>query len=182
MRRRATAIILAWSLLGGSVAAWLVTSAQEPSAPAKSATAVHAKEKPATELLPSMTAEQTTTTAAPPAPPPPPTTAAPRAVDWPWGPLADCESGDWDRHRNPVPNTRRWNDRRAGYEGGLHFAPGTWDAYKPAGFPESAADASPQQQVEVAVRVRDGAVDEDPTLTPQGWAAWPTCSYKIGAR
>lgn len=90
----------------------------------------------------------------------------------PWNRIADCESGDWNRHRHPIPNTARWHDRRGGYEGGLHFAPGTWDANRPKSYPANAADATPTQQIIVAERV----------LARQGWRAWPVCSRKVGVR
>lgn len=89
-----------------------------------------------------------------------------------WDRLADCESGEWDRHGRPIPGTRRWDDRRGGYEGGLHFAPGTWDGFRPADFPDAAYLASREQQIAVAHRV----------LAAQGWGAWPVCSRKVGAR
>lgn len=77
-----------------------------------------------------------------------------------WEPILQCESGgDW------YINTGL-------YEGGLQFHPGTWDAYKPDGYPEAAYQASPEQQILVAEKV----------LQAQGWGAWPACSRKAGYR
>lgn len=89
-----------------------------------------------------------------------------------WARLADCESGAWDRHRRPVTGSRRWDDRRGGYEGGLHFAPSTWDENKAPSMPDSAADANAVEQVWVGERV----------LRRQGPSAWPVCSKKVGLR
>lgn len=126
------------------------------------------------------TTTSTTTTPAAPAP------AVAEPADWPFGTLADCESGTWTPHtadhpHGVIPGSRNWADRRGGYEGGLHFAPGTWDAYRLPDMPANAADATPADQVAVALRTRDG-VPGRPDLTPQGWAAWPACSRRIGAR
>lgn len=102
-------------------------------------------------------------------------TAAPTPVQTSatnWDRLADCESGDWDRNRNPIPGTARWDDNRGGYEGGVHFAPSTWDAHRDADMPEAAYLATREQQIVVAERV----------LAAQGPGAWPVCSYKAGMR
>lgn len=130
---------------------------------------------PKTPIVPTTTTTATTTTAAPPAP-----AVTDDGIGWPFGPLADCESGTWDATQpyGVVAGSRNWADRRGGYEGGLHFHPNTWDAYRLPDMPASAADATPEQQITVAIRVRDGADG----LTAQGWAAWPTCSRRIGAR
>lgn len=89
-----------------------------------------------------------------------------------WARMADCESGEWDRHGHPIPGSARWDDRRNGYEGGLHFAPSTWDHYRAPDMPTNGADAGVWQQVWVAEKV----------LAGQGWRAWPVCSRKIGVR
>lgn len=88
--------------------------------------------------------------------------------------LADCESGRWDRHGDPIPGTARW-DLPPGehvFEGGLQFHPDTWDWLRDPTMPDSAHDATRAEQVTVAARV----------LQRQGWAAWPVCSRKIGLR
>lgn len=77
-----------------------------------------------------------------------------------WDSLAACESGG------------DWGSTVGQYEGGLQFHPGTWDAYKPAGYPGAAYEASRDQQIAVAERV----------LADQGWGAWPACSAKLGLR
>lgn len=60
----------------------------------------------------------------------------------------------------------------AGYrfEGGPNFLPSTWRAYKPAGYPLHAYDATPAEQIVVAELV----------LADQGVAAWPTCGPRVG--
>jgi hypothetical protein len=92
--------------------------------------------------------------------PPPSSTPA----EWPWQALRRCEApawaGGWQAHTGN------------GYYGGLQFRLGTWLAYRPAGFPYWPHLATPAQQVAVARRV----------LAVQGWAAWPVCSRRIGAR
>lgn len=77
-----------------------------------------------------------------------------------WAPILQCESGG------------DWYISHGLYEGGLQFHPGTWDAYKPSGYPEAAYQATPAQQILVAERV----------LAAQGWRAWPACSRKAGYR
>ena len=78
-----------------------------------------------------------------------------------WQRLAECEShGTWD-YNGP-----------SGFDGGLQFHPGTWDAYRPDDYPGYAYLATPQQQVVVARRVR----------AAEGWGAWPACSAALGLR
>lgn len=100
-----------------------------------------------------------------PAPPPhshPPATPAGSV----WDRLAACESnGEWDYG----PHSG-WGSGI--YEGGVQFHPTTWDAYKPAGYPDAAYQASREQQIAVAERV----------LAAQGWGAWPDCSRRLGLR
>lgn len=89
-----------------------------------------------------------------------------------WADLADCESGAWDRDGQPIGGTARWDIAEGLHEGGLQFAPVTWEAFAPGHFPAAAYDATPGQQVAVARRV----------LEVQGWGAWPACSRKVGLR
>ena len=77
-----------------------------------------------------------------------------------WDQIAQCESGG------------NWASTVGYYEGGLQFAPSTWDAYKPAGYPNHAYQATRDQQILVGERV----------LAAQGWGAWPVCSRKVGVR
>lgn len=77
-----------------------------------------------------------------------------------WRLLAQCETGGNWRHRNST------------YQGGLGFYHGSWDAYRPRGFPSEAYLASPAQQVAVGRRIRNDV----------GWGAWPACSIRLGLR
>lgn len=169
-----------------AVALMLIAAMDPPDEPATVRTSVA---RPTADIaLLDVGTTTTTTTAAPPtttttAPPPTTTTttsttvvvhqAPPAPADgWTWDELADCESGEWDRHRRPIPGSRNWADTRGGYEGGVHFAPSTWDGFKPVGFPDGAHQATREQQIAVAERVLDR----------QGPGAWPVCSYKVGMR
>lgn len=77
-----------------------------------------------------------------------------------WSGVAQCESsGDW--HINTGN----------GYYGGLQFSQSTWDAYKPAGAPARADQASQAQQIEAA----------EATLAVQGPGAWPTCGKYLSS-
>ena len=76
-----------------------------------------------------------------------------------WDRLAQCESGG------------NWHVD-AYHDGGLQFLPSTWTAYKPAGYPAYAWQASREQQIVVAERV----------LAAAGWSQWPVCSRRIGVR
>lgn len=89
--------------------------------------------------------------------PPAPVRAAGGSV---WDRLARCESGG------------NWAASAGLYEGGLQFHPSTWDANKPAGYPDAAYRASRAQQIHVAERV----------LAGQGWGAWPACASELGLR
>lgn len=104
------------------------------------------------------------TPAPPPAPEPEPVVeeaAAPAVASGSvWDRLAQCEAGG------------NWASTVGTYEGGLQFHPSTWDAYKPAGYPGAAYEASREQQIAVGELV----------LADQGWGAWPACSRKLGLR
>jgi hypothetical protein len=78
-----------------------------------------------------------------------------------WARLAECESGSrWDYNGSSI------------YDGGLQFHPQTWASYRTRKLPKHAWQATPAQQIGVAQRVQEA----------QGWAAWPSCSIKIGVR
>lgn len=118
-----------------------------------------------TTLIPTTTS---TSTAAP-------IHAAAATVSNVWDVIAHCESGgNWAKQGR--------------YEGGLQFSPYTWTAYvasgKPyglIGYPSRAYEATREQQITVAIRVRDGVKgSSDPYLNPQGWNAWPTCRHDAG--
>ncbi|MFF8291632.1 transglycosylase family protein [Streptomyces sp. NPDC016309] len=106
--------------------------------------------------------------AAPGAHPPPPApgprarpvpTAGCAADQWPWGCVAECESGG------------RWHlNTGNGYYGGLQFKQSTWETYGGRAHARRADLATRRQQITVAEEV----------LRWQGWGAWPTCSKKYG--
>jgi hypothetical protein len=76
-----------------------------------------------------------------------------------WGPIIECESGgDWDYNGG------------SGYDGGLQFAPSTWDGFGGDQYADYAWQASPSEQIAIAERVLD----------EQGWGAWPTCARQAG--
>lgn len=76
-----------------------------------------------------------------------------------WDALAQCESGgDWHI------------DTGNGFSGGLQFHPQTWIGHGGGEYAPTAAQASREQQIAVAERVR----------ASQGWGAWPACSASLG--
>ncbi|MDQ1039624.1 hypothetical protein QFZ75_006040 [Streptomyces sp. V3I8] len=82
---------------------------------------------------------------------------------WPWGCLAQCESGG------------RWNANTGnGYYGGLQFWQPTWRAFGGLAYAPRADLATREEQIKVAEKV----------LRVQGWKAWPTCSkrYRLTGR
>jgi Transglycosylase-like domain len=83
-----------------------------------------------------------------------------RALSTVWDRLARCETGGNWKHRNSM------------YQGGLGFYHGSWDAYRPAGFPREAFNATREQQIVVGKRI----------LADVGWGAWPACSIRLGLR
>lgn len=70
--------------------------------------------------------------------------------EWPqydeWVRIGVCESG-----ANP-PN---WQHNSGTYQGALGFYRGSWDAFRPAGYPSEAYLATPLQQMVVAERIYD---------------------------
>ncbi|MFJ9828104.1 transglycosylase family protein [Streptomyces sp. NPDC101160] len=91
--------------------------------------------------------------------------AAPTPVEacvqdqWPWGCVADCESGgDWRA------------DTGNGFYGGLQFWQPTWDEFGGRRYARRADLATRAQQITVAEDV----------LRVQGWGAWPVCSQRYG--
>jgi len=77
-----------------------------------------------------------------------------------WDRLAECESGG-----NWAINTGN------GYYGGLQFNKGTWDAYGGERYAAYPHQASREEQIAVAERVRDDR---------GGYGAWPSCSAQLG--
>lgn len=95
-----------------------------------------------------------------------PEAGIPPAPYYPWDNLAECEShGEWDYG----PHSD-WGSHM--YEGGLQFAPGTWDSYKYAGYPDAAYQATREQQIAVGIKLQKAA----------GWGQWPHCSAELGLR
>lgn len=77
-----------------------------------------------------------------------------------WDRLAKCESGG-----NWAINTGN------GYYGGLQFDKGTWNAYGGGQYAAYPHQASREQQIAVAEKVRDSR---------GGYGAWPACSARLG--
>ncbi|WP_399093058.1 transglycosylase family protein [Streptomyces sp. BBFR2] len=100
--------------------------------------------------------------AADPGPAPVPgagTVPACAADGWPWGCVAECESGgNWQL------NTGN------GYYGGLQFRQSTWEAHGGLAYAPRADLAPRAAQTAVAEKV----------LAAQGWDAWPVCSRRYG--
>jgi hypothetical protein len=100
-----------------------------------------------------------------PAPTPPPAApraapaAAPPAGDAVWDALAKCESGG-----NWSINTGN------GYYGGLQFSYHTWHGYGGAEFAEYPHEATREEQIVVAERLR----------ARRGYQPWPACRAKLG--
>ncbi|WP_253258336.1 transglycosylase family protein [Pseudonocardia sp. N23] len=77
-----------------------------------------------------------------------------------WDRLAQCESGgDWKINTG------------SGYGGGLQFAASTWRAYGGDQYAPSADQATREQQIAVAEKVK---------ADRGGYSAWPACSRKLG--
>ncbi|MVU79183.1 DUF3235 domain-containing protein [Nocardia sp. ET3-3] len=81
------------------------------------------------------------------------------APDSDWDRLAQCEAGG-----NWAINTGN------GFQGGLQFSPGTWNAAGGGEYAPTANQATREQQIAVAEKV----------LATQGWGAWPSCSSSLG--
>ncbi|PRW63780.1 resuscitation-promoting factor [Actinopolyspora mortivallis] len=77
-----------------------------------------------------------------------------------WDKLAQCESGG-----NWSINTGN------GYYGGLQFNKSTWDAYGGSQYAAYPHQASRQQQIAIATKVRDAR---------GGYGAWPACASSLG--
>ncbi|MBW0104643.1 transglycosylase family protein [Pseudonocardia sp. KRD-291] len=77
-----------------------------------------------------------------------------------WDKLAKCEAGgDW--------STNSGN----GYYGGLQFDTQTWNAYDGDEFAPRPDQASREEQITVANKIKDDR---------GGYSAWPSCSSKLG--
>ena len=94
-----------------------------------------------------------------PAPPPPPAPVVTYAGDTVWDALAQCEaSGNW------AANTGN------GYYGGLQFSLPTWQGYGGAEFAAYPHEATREEQITVAERLRSA----------RGYQPWPACRAKLG--
>jgi uncharacterized protein YabE (DUF348 family) len=77
-----------------------------------------------------------------------------------WDELAECESGgDWSI------NTGN------GYYGGLQFDYDTWQSYGGGAYAEYPNEASREEQIAIAEKVRDAN---------GGYGAWPACAAELG--
>ncbi|WP_253864049.1 resuscitation-promoting factor [Prauserella halophila] len=77
-----------------------------------------------------------------------------------WDRLAQCEStGNWSI------NTGN------GYYGGLQFNKQTWDAYGGSQYAAYPHEASREQQIDIATKLRDAR---------GGYSAWPHCASQLG--
>lgn len=105
--------------------------------------------------------------------PPPPTTVAPRQVQTRPAVVVDpSDPGVWDALAHCETRGNWATDSVPGFAGGLGFANGTWASNGGTEFADSAADATREQQIEIAQRVLEGS----------GWGAWPGCSSLLGLR
>jgi resuscitation-promoting factor RpfB len=78
-----------------------------------------------------------------------------------WDALAECESGgDWSI------NTGN------GYYGGLQFSYDTWHAYGGGAYADYPHEASREQQIDIAEKVRDA--------NGGGYGSWPGCAAELG--
>ncbi|MGI5374313.1 transglycosylase family protein [Streptomyces sp. CA-251387] len=102
------------------------------------------------------------------APPPPELGPPPKRVSfgcagdqWPWGCVAQCESGG-----NWHINTGN------GHYGGLQFSQRTWEGFGGGKYAPRADLATRQEQITIAKKV----------VAVQGWGAWPHCSRRYGLK
>jgi len=82
---------------------------------------------------------------------------------WPWGCIADCESGG------------RWDINTGnGFYGGLQFQQSTWKNFGGLKYAARADLATREEQIAVAEKV----------LAAQGWETWPACAerYRLQGR
>jgi uncharacterized protein YabE (DUF348 family) len=98
-------------------------------------------------------------TKARPEPPAPATPSYPTG-NTVWDQLAECESGG-----NWAINTGN------GYYGGLQFTLGTWSGYGGDAYATYPNEATREQQIAIATKVRDAS---------GGYGAWPACAASLG--
>ncbi|MER6347416.1 transglycosylase family protein [Streptomyces sp. NPDC001595] len=125
--------------------------------------------KPITLALAAAALLTASTPAAAHAAPPPPAPGPPAARvpydcaddQWPWGCVAECESGG------------RWDINTGnGFYGGLQFWQPTWVAFGGTKYAARADLATRAEQIAVAQEV----------VAVQGWSAWPVCSKRYGLK
>jgi hypothetical protein len=115
--------------------------------------------EPATASPPITPMEATLVTIAPPAPAAVPARVVRYAGTSVWDDLARCESGG-----NWAINSGN------GYYGGLQFSLATWHGYGGAEFAEYPHEATREEQIVVAERLR----------AARGYSPWPACRAKLG--
>jgi len=105
------------------------------------------------------------------------TAAVPRVVrvgtndDVPSAPAVD-DGSVWDRLAK-CEATGNWGISTGnGYYGGLQFDAGTWRAFGGGTYAALPSQASREEQIAVAEKVRDSRGG--------GYGAWPACSRKLG--
>ena len=134
-------------------------SAADTLEPAEDPEAVDAQSMPTPGTAPMEATLQSTVTPQAPvaaAPAPAPVTYSGSSV---WDDLAQCESGG-----NWAINTGN------GYYGGLQFSYATWHGYGGGEFAEYPHEATRDEQIIVAERLR----------AARGYAPWPACRDKLG--
>ena len=105
------------------------------------------------------------------------TAAVPRVVrvgtndDVPSAPAVD-DGGVWDRARQVRGHRQLGISTGNGYYGGLQFDAGTWRAYGGSTYAALPHQASREEQIAVAAKVRDARGG--------GYGVWPACARKLG--
>jgi resuscitation-promoting factor RpfB len=87
------------------------------------------------------------------------------------GPAAVPLGGVWDRLAACEAGGNWHADTGNGYYGGVQFDGRTWRAFGGAQYAPTASQASREEQIAVAQKVRDSR---------GGYSAWPACSRKLG--
>ena len=123
--------------------------------PDQRAEALHVEAVPTAPAAPM----EATLHSVPNAPAAPPQRVVTYAGDSVWDDLARCESGG-----NWAINTGN------GYYGGLQFSLGTWQQYGGTEFAAYPHEATREEQIIVAERLR----------AARGYAPWPACRAKLG--
>jgi len=157
----------AQEFLGSELLSETLATTELTTAPVDKVVLQGTKQRPAPAPAParqtsSSTPSQSSTAQRQSAPAPAPAPAPAVSGGGSWDALAQCESGG-----NWGINTGN------GYSGGLQFSPGTWRAYGGGEYAPSAGQATREQQIAVAERVR---------AARGGYGDWPACSRKLGLR